>query len=62
MPEAKSKKMIIHVTPTLHARIKEAAATADTSMAEFIRSSVAQRLDLKAVLLSKDMKGADREY
>jgi|11_taG_2_1085331.scaffolds.fasta_scaffold100655_2 predicted HicB family RNase H-like nuclease len=62
MPEAKSKKMIIHITPTLHSRIKEAAAAADTSMAEFVRNSVAQRLDLTSILLAKEAKGADREY
>ncbi|MEC8306253.1 MAG: hypothetical protein VXZ72_00125 [Chlamydiota bacterium] len=62
MPETKSKKMIIHITPTLHTRIKEAAKVADMSMSEFIRSSVAQRLDLNSILLPKDVKGADREY
>ena len=62
MPEAKSKKMIIHITPTLHSRIKEAAKAADMSMSEFIRSSVTQRLDLTSILLPKDVKGVDREY
>jgi predicted HicB family RNase H-like nuclease len=61
MAEAKSKKMIIHITPTLHARIKDAAKSADVSMSEFIRSSVTQRLDLTSVLLPK-VKGEAREY
>lgn len=61
MPEAKSKKMIIHITPTMHTRIKHAAKEADVSMSEFIRSSVAQRLDLTSVLLPKP-EGETREY
>ena len=62
MPEAKSKKMIIHITPSLHERIKQAAKEADTSMSEFIRSSVVQRLDLATLFPSKHVKGTDREY
>lgn len=61
MPEAKSRKMIIHITPTLHARIKDAAKEADVSMSEFIRNSVTQRLDLTSVLLPES-KGETREY
>lgn len=62
MPETKSKKMIIHITPSLHERIKHAAKEADTSMSEFIRSSVVQRLDLSSLFPSKSVKGVDREY
>ena len=62
MPETKSKKMIIHITPSLHKRVREAAKGADMSMSEFIRSSVIQRLDLTSVLLPKPVSGADREY
>ena len=63
MPETKSKKMIIHITPSLHKRIKEAAESEDTSMSEFIRSSVIQRLDITSLLLQHDVKKEyNREY
>lgn len=62
MPETKSKKMIIHITPSLHRRIKEAAKSEDTSMSEFIRNSVIQRLDITSLLLHKPIKESEREY
>lgn len=65
MSERMSKKMIIHISPSLHKRIKHASHEEGVSMSEFIRASVSQRLDLKTarlgVLESKDERKA-REY
>ena len=61
--EPKSKKMIIHVTPSMHADLKAAASKANVSMSEYVRSSIQQRMDLAAVLTAQLKKtGASREY
>ena len=66
MPEALSKKMIVHITPKMHERVKRAAQLEDVSMAEFIRTSVAQRLDVKSASVTagiiKEVKEISREY
>lgn len=66
MAESMSKKMIIHITPSLHERIKKASEADDVSMSEFIRTSVEQRLDIKAASISvnliDEVKESNREY
>ena len=66
MAESMSKKMIIHITTSLHERIKKASKADDVSMSEFIRTSVEQRLDVKAASISanliNEVKESNREY
>lgn len=51
MAESKSKRMVIHITPTMHERVKQAAAQNNMSMSEFIRMSVDERLDVVSAYL-----------
>ena len=66
MPESMSRKMIIHITPSLHERIKKAAELDEVSMSEFIRTSVEQRLDVKAASITSNLineiRESEREY
>lgn len=43
MSETKSKKLIIHLTPTMHAAIKTRAAQRRVSMAEYVRATLIAR-------------------
>lgn len=65
MTEALSKKMIIHVSPSLHERLKRAATASGTSMSEYVRTSVSQRIETESAQIAVTLpnpESKDREY
>lgn len=65
MTEALSKKMIIHVSPSLHERLKRAAAASDISMSEYVRTSVSQRIETESAQIAVTLPNSEsknREY
>jgi hypothetical protein len=62
MLDVKSKKLILHVTPSMHDAVKQAAEREGVSMAEYIRGALQQRIETAcAVELVKESLLASME-
>jgi hypothetical protein len=68
MSETKSKKLIIHLTPSMHGAIKARAADSKVSMAEYVRATLIARQEdetlppVRAEVLAGVIADSPREY
>jgi predicted DNA-binding protein len=62
--ERKNKKLIIHLTPSMHQHVKDSAKRQGVSMAEYVRLAVERARDLEPVIGANIIRalGVPREY